>query len=69
MKIHPSVTMDRVSEAVERQMTSLDNLGFCIHCGEESQGVEPDAREHECEHCGENGVYGAEELLMMLFDA
>lgn len=65
-KIHPSITADRVTEAVERQMTSLDNPGFCIKCGEETEGVEPDARKYECESCGERGVYGAEELLMHL---
>jgi hypothetical protein len=27
-------------------------------------GVEPDAREYECEACGEREVYGAQELLM-----
>jgi hypothetical protein len=26
--------------------------------------VEPDARKYECESCGANSVYGAEELLM-----
>jgi hypothetical protein len=45
-------------------MQSLDNPGFCIKCGEDAEGVEPDAREYECEHCGEAAVYGADELLM-----
>ena len=30
MKIHPSVTPERVEAAVEREQTSLDNPGFCI---------------------------------------
>lgn len=42
-----------------------DNLGFCIACGEEAFGVEPDARNYECEACGESKVFGAEELLMI----
>ena len=62
MKIHPDVTLDRVIEAVEAD----DYLGFCIFCGEEAQGVEPDARGYECECCEKKGVYGAEELLMMI---
>jgi hypothetical protein len=66
VKIHPSITTDRVLEACEREMTSLDNPGFCIACGEEAEGCEPDAREYECESCGEPRVYGAEELLLML---
>lgn len=41
-----------------------DNGGWCVECGEEAYGVEPDARGHECEACGKRGVYGAEELLV-----
>lgn len=43
-----------------------DCCGLCIRCGEVTVGgVEPDARKYECEACEENGVYGAQELLMM----
>lgn len=43
-----------------------DNCGLCIRCGEIAVGcVEPDARKYECEACEENGVYGAQELLVM----
>jgi hypothetical protein len=41
--------------------------GFCIACGEEVYGDEPDARGYECEACEEPKVYGAEELMMMGF--
>lgn len=61
MKMHESITQDRIMEACEQD----DNLGFCIACGEEAYGVEPDARKYECESCGEHAVYGAEELLLM----
>lgn len=63
-KIHPSITDKRVMEATEREMTSLDNPGFCIACGEEADGVEPDARKYECDYCGDHTVYGASELLI-----
>lgn len=66
MKMHESITPERIIDAVERRMTTLDNPGFCIACGEEQDGCEPDAREYECESCGENKVYGADELLMYL---
>lgn len=65
-KIHESVTADRVCEAVERHMTTLDNPGFCIACGEEAEGCEPDARRYRCDSCGARAVYGAEELLIMV---
>jgi len=65
-KLHPSVTLDRVVETVERKMSSLDDPGICIACGEDSDGVEPDARNYPCEACGEKAVFGAEELLLHL---
>jgi len=62
--VHASITADRVVEAVESYRTSLDNPGFCLVCGEEAMGVEPDARRYTCEACEAPGVYGAEELLL-----
>ncbi len=66
MHIHETVTLDRVTEAAERAHSSLDNPGFCIQCGADAEGVEPDARRCPCEACGQPGVYGAEELLLHL---
>jgi len=67
MRMHKSVTPERIMEAVHRRNYSVDNPGFCITCGNEQGNCEPDAREYECEACGEDTVYGAEELLMDLF--
>ena len=66
MKMHPSITENRIVEACERHMTSLDDPGFCLACGNEQGGCEPDARRYRCEACGEFQVYGAEELAMMI---
>ena len=65
--IHSSITAERVTDAVERQLTSLENPGFCLACGAEaSEGCEPDAQQYECESCGEHAVYGAEEILIAI---
>ncbi len=56
------ITFDQLIEAVE----SGDYIGFCIACGAEHYGVEPDARRYECEECELPKVYGAEELMLML---
>jgi Zn finger protein HypA/HybF involved in hydrogenase expression len=64
MKLHPSLTEDRIVEAYERHMNSLDDPGFCIECGQDAEGVEPDARRYACEHCGAHAVYGVEELML-----
>lgn len=42
-----------------------DNEGFCLACGAVNSGCEPDMRRGTCEICGENRVFGAEELLIM----
>jgi predicted RNA-binding Zn-ribbon protein involved in translation (DUF1610 family) len=55
------VTIKRIIAAIEKD----DYLGFCLACGAEAHNVEPDAREYECESCGEKKVYGAEECLLM----
>ena len=54
-----------VSEAEYRGLQFDGNPGFCLACGLEVDGVEPDARRYRCEDCGALKVYGLEELLMM----
>ncbi len=66
MKMHRTITPERICEAVARRMQSLDNPGFCIACGNEAEGVEPDAERYECEACGELAVYGADDLLIRI---
>jgi hypothetical protein len=43
---------------------SGEDMGFCVKCGAEAYGVEPDARKYECDECGAEAVYGVEELLL-----
>ncbi len=52
-----------ISEAEYADLTE-NYGGFCIECGDQAYGVEPDARRYQCESCGANAVYGAEELLI-----
>jgi DNA-directed RNA polymerase subunit RPC12/RpoP len=40
--------------------------GACLACGAEvASGIEPDARQYDCEACGAARVYGIEELAIM----
>lgn len=64
MKLHKSITEDRVIDAVERTMHDLENVGFCIECGEEADSCEPDAENYKCEVCGARQVFGAEQVLL-----
>ena len=63
---HESPTDERVTEVMQRSMPTLDDPGFCLTCGAEAHGVEPDAHRYECESCGERQVYGAQELFMSI---
>ncbi len=64
--LHKDITVQRVLDAATRQMNTLDDPGFCVRCGHEQGGCEPDMRRGECESCGEHRVYGAQELLFYL---
>lgn len=54
------LTIDRILEAAQYD----ENIGFCLKCGAEQEGVEPDARRYQCDECGALKVYGAEEILL-----
>jgi hypothetical protein len=56
------VTLKRVMAAIEADAS----LGFCLACGAEQDGCEPDARQYPCDQCDALQVYGAEECLLML---
>ena len=54
-------SQDWLTRAIEND----ENAGFCLACGDDCDGVEPDARKYMCESCGAHKVYGAEELMIM----
>ena len=63
----PSPDLTKVdTQAVLRALAQDADLGVCVHCGAEADGVEPDTRGRKCQSCGQRGVYGAEELVIML---
>jgi hypothetical protein len=57
----PGVSGAEVLEAAQ----SDDSMGFCLGCGAEAYGVEPDAERYKCESCEQRQVYGAEQLVLM----
>lgn len=46
------------------QSADDDQAGFCLACGNEQFGCEPDAERYKCEACGERTVYGPHWYLM-----
>lgn len=57
------LTVDDLLEAAQDD----EYKGYCVACGAEHYGIEPDARRYKCEECGQHKVYGAEEMLLMVF--
>ena len=49
----------------EREWNQDDGAGFCLACGSDAEGVEPDARQYPCAACGARKVYGLEQLAIM----
>ena len=64
VKIHESITEDRVIVAINRSNITLDNPGICLACGEDTEGCEPDAERYECSACDRKLVFGAEQILL-----
>ncbi len=50
-----------VADAIARD----DSTGFCLECGAEADGVEPDAEFYTCEVCGVMAVARAEQILLL----
>ena len=66
MKEKLNFDIDRIVELVHENSEGLSNWGICGSCGHEQEGCEPDARNYECDSCGKNTVFGAEEALFMV---
>ena len=64
--VHKAITVNVVMEAAEHEMFGAENPGFCLACGKEAMGCEPDAEKYTCEYCDEPQVYGAAELLFYM---
>ncbi len=60
-----NVDIAEVMEAVEDSYFSCGNPGFCLACGAECGGCEPDAENYECYDCGLKMVFGAEQILLI----
>ena len=67
----PLSTREILRHLTEEQILTAaqadEYLGFCTACGQEADGVEPDAREYVCERCGARAVGAAELVLMMTY--
>lgn len=59
----PGVSLRTIMQAA----TNDTGVGFCLECGEEGDGfIEPDAENYHCPTCGQNEVFGAELLILMI---
>jgi hypothetical protein len=58
----PSPKIKQTLQDIKEAMECMS--GFCRACGAPRECCEPDARNYECEECGEHEVFGAEEFIM-----
>jgi len=63
-KTESILSTDAVVEAGYREMCGTENPGFCIACGAENDGCEPDASFYTCEECGLPMVFAPAEIIM-----
>ena len=66
MKIHSSITKERLIDAWNEVTCGTENIGFCVSCGADHYDCEQDAfiGDIECEDCGEARVVGTGNLLL-----
>ena len=60
--LNARVLADAAAEELRR---GEDTAGFCLQCGTEHYGVEPDVENYECEYCGARAVMGAENIILL----
>jgi hypothetical protein len=52
-------------QQLEDAFASDSSIGFCLACGAENEGIEPDAGKYTCLYCKAAKVYGVESLMLM----
>jgi hypothetical protein len=57
----PRLSMDELGNL----MLDHADTGWCVACGQEVDGVEPDARKYPCQSCNQDAVFGLQELVIM----
>lgn len=45
-------------------VTEYEHMGLCVDCGALRDRTEPDATNYPCEECGDNSVFGLEQVLL-----
>lgn len=60
------ISIERIIEAIESSMIDLEMPGFCMACGADAYGIDPDADSLACEDCDAMAVCGAEYALILI---
>lgn len=63
-EVSRNITVEMVEDALESSVFDTDYISYCILCGAEHQGFEPDTRGAICDHCNDEAVYSVEELVL-----
>ena len=66
MKMHESITVERLEVLIIESVPYMDDAGVCVECGAGRHGYSPLAAQGAlCEECGAEAVWGASELLIV----
>jgi len=65
MKVHPSITPERIADVRHRGWGSHFFPGLCVACGCDVERIDRNAEKCLCDACGERAVYSAERLSIM----
>ena len=65
MKVHPSITPERIADVRHRGWGSHFFPGLCVACGCDVERIDRNAEKCLCDACGEHAVYSAERLSIM----
>jgi hypothetical protein len=66
IKLHESLTEERIGDAVIERGKWHNNPGFCIRCGHEHEDIDCFASEYKCESCVGPFVYGLDVLYFKI---
>jgi len=56
---------DKVYSQSCEALTRKWMIGFCLNCGQKSEGIKPDAEGYECQNCGDACVSGSRGIVMI----
>lgn len=49
---------------IQKIINEDEKIGYCIECGEKEYGIDHEASEQECNHCGKKAISGSFDIII-----